>query len=91
MEGFYTPDWKDQTKKEKIITIVSYVLVLLAIITIIVQMITKKNHYYFFEPMLITAMILQTIQYWKYNRLISIVYLISSIFLLIVFLLTIII
>jgi hypothetical protein len=41
MEGFYTPDWKDQTKKEKIITIVSYVLVLLAIITIIVQMILR--------------------------------------------------
>ena len=80
MEGnYFPPDWKDKTKTEKILHIISIVFACLIAISIIVSLITKHNLHYLYYSFICLFLIFQGIEYWKYNKPIAIVEFISSI------------
>ena len=77
------PDWKDKTKVEKILCVTGIVLAILVAVSIIIALITKHNLYYLYYTLIVLFLAVQGIQYWKYNKPISIIEFICSIFFLV--------
>jgi len=83
-DNFLVPDFKNQNKLEKILTICSYILSLIILISIIVSIFTHNNLYYIYETSLCFMLIIQGILYYKYNKPLAITDFICSIFILLI-------
>ena len=73
------PDWKDKTKVEKILSVTGIVLAVLIIISIIIAVITRHNLYYLYYTLIVLFLAVQGIEYWKYNKPMSIIEFVCSI------------
>lgn len=81
--NYLLPDWKDKTKVEKILSILSIIFAIIVTISIVIALITKHNVFYLYYTFLFLFLVTQGIEYWKYNKPISITEFISSIIFLI--------
>ena len=80
MENYYLlPDWKDKSKKEKILAITSIICAALVVIAILISLFTKLNLFYLYCTFISIFLIIKGIEYWKYNKPIAIIEIACSI------------
>lgn len=82
-DKYLLPDWKDKNKLERILFIISLIFAILVIVSIIITMVTKYKLYFISYTFIFLFLIVQGIQYWKYNKPMAIIEFICSIIFLI--------
>jgi len=79
------PKWKEKSSYEKGLIVLSMTLSFLVILFAIMYLTGKwKGAINIIEPLLGLVMLIQALQFWKYNRFISIFSLITSLLILVV-------
>ena len=82
-KNYFPPDWNEKSKNERILFVLGIVFAIIVAITIIITLCTNYNLHYIYYPGIFLFLLTQGLQYWKYNKVISITeFLCSIIFLL---------
>ena len=68
-----------KTKVERILSVIAIALAVLIIISIIIAVITRHNLYYLYYTLIVLFLVIQGIEYWKYNKPMSIIEFVCSI------------
>ena len=79
MENYLLPDWKDKTKNEKVLAIISVICASIVLISILISLFSKYNLFYIYYTFIFLFLIVKGIEYWKYNKPIAIIEFICSI------------
>ena len=82
-ERIELPKWKDKNIKEKILHVIGLLIALTIIILAFLQLFDIYKTVNVFEVFLSILMFIQTLQYWKYDRLVAIFNLIAAIIIMI--------
>jgi len=73
MKKIEIPKWKDKNKYEKILTITGLVLAILIIALALIEFLEIYETINIFEPLLGILLLIQGLQYYKYDRMTAIV------------------
>lgn len=77
------PKWKEKSKFEKGLTLFSLILSISVIILATLSLVSNwQDAINITEPLLGLLMLIQTLQFWKYNKAVAIFSLIAAIFIL---------
>lgn len=73
MKKLEIPKWKDKSKYEKILTITGLFLAIVIIVLALIEFLEVYETINIFEPLLGILLLIQGLQYYKYDRMTAIV------------------